>query len=484
MESRRQYKTGNTCSDALEINIKNIRRVLEPVNDKRWFSYSLAIPAIDPLAYIEQVQQNDNLYFWEQPEKKFALAAGGALEIIKATGSNRFQEISDKNRQLRRKQISVSELDHPLAEPLMVGGYSFSDHNVHQMWKKFGAARFILPEWSIIKSGKLHILTLTVNCHNRDPDSVAENLSKLLDDFSGYFKSIQTFQFPSFDKDNGKISYLNGQHSYKEWENQVNKSREMILADVFKKIVIARQVDIKTDKPISVPSAMFHLRKQFPECFNFMIKIDDGPCFIGATPERLVSLKRNMMQTEGLAGSISRGESASEDMALGHTLLESKKDRSEHDFVVKDIRNNLQRHKMRVEHPQRPGIKKLSNVQHLYTPITAELTDDISLHELAGMLHPTPAVGGYPKEAAVPFISEIENIDRGWYAGPVGWYNLSGSGEFAVAIRSAWIKDTDVRLYAGCGIVENSDPEKEWAETEMKLSPILGALNQATNHLH
>jgi menaquinone-specific isochorismate synthase len=482
MESRQQYKTGDIGLDTLEIKAEFIHQVFSPNNSKKWLSYSLEIPAIDPLAYIEQVHQNNNLYYWEHPEKNFALAAGGALEILKATGSNRFREISDKNKELRRKQISVSELNHSLAEPVMVGGYSFSDHNVHQMWKKFGAAHFVLPEWTIIKSGDLHILTLTVECSNRKKDEIIENLNEQLSEFIRYFKSIQNFQFSPLDKKYGNISFLNGRNSYNEWKNQVNRSREMILADVFKKIVIARQVDITTDKPVSVSRAMFHLRRQFPECFNFMIKIDGGPCFIGATPERLVSLKRNMMQTEGLAGSISRGESASEDMALGHSLMESKKDRSEHEFVVKDIRSNLQKHKLRVDHPHQPAIKKLSNVQHLYTPITAEVTEDITLHELAGMLHPTPAVGGYPKETAVPYISEIEDIDRGWYAGPVGWCNASGSGEFAVAIRSAWIDGKNVRLFAGCGIVENSDPDNEWAETEMKLSPILGALNQATNH--
>lgn len=482
MESRRQYKTGRSGLDALEINAEFIRQTLTSNSNKKWLSYSLEIPAIDPLAYIEQVHQNENLYYWEHPEKNFALAAGGALETLKATGSTRFREISDKNNELRLKQISVSELNHSLAEPVMVGGYSFSDHNVHHMWKKFGAAHFVLPEWTIIKSGNLHILTLTVDCSTREKDEVIENLNEHLSEFSRCFKSIQAFQFIPVDKEYGNISYLNGANSYNDWKNQVNRSREMILADVFKKIVIARQVDVKTDKPVSVSRAIFHLRRQFPECFNFMIKIDGGPCFIGATPERLVSLKRNMMQTEGLAGSISRGDSASEDMALGHSLLESKKDRSEHEFVVKDIRNNLQKHKMRVDHPHQPAIKKLSNVQHLYTPITAEVTDDITLHELAGMLHPTPAVGGYPKESAVPYISEIEDIDRGWYAGPVGWYNVSGSGEFAVAIRSAWIDGNHVRLFAGCGIVENSDPDNEWAETEMKLSPILGALNQAMNH--
>lgn len=487
MDSRRQNKSGKTGSNALAIDTDILREVLENHQNKQWISYSLTIPAIDPLAYVEQVSGDDNLYYWEHPDNNFALAAGGAVKVLKATGSNRFTDISKQSMQLRSNHIAVSGVNHSLAKPVLVGGYSFSNHNVHKMWKKFGAARFVLPEWLILKTGKLFVLTLTVPFFNRPADEVIDEFQVKYEEFLSRYESIKAFRPVAGLSHNGlsqeRSAMLQADSSFSEWEEQVNRSRQMISEGVFKKIVIARQVDVESDRPISVSRAMFYLRRQFPECFNFMIKVDGGPSFIGATPERLVSLKRNMMQTEGLAGSISRGESASEDMALGHSLMESKKDRSEHDFVVKDIRNNLKRNKMQVRHPRQPGIKKLSNVQHLYTPITAEIIDDITLHELAGMLHPTPAVGGFPKQAAVPYITEIEEIDRGWYAGPVGWYSLNGSGEFAVAIRSAWVEGIHARLFAGCGIVKNSDPETEWAETEMKLTPIIGALNQANKDL-
>ncbi len=482
MDSRRQNKSGQTGSDVLEIDNDNLRELLQNNHEKQWISYTLPIPEIDPLAYVEQVSGEDHLYYWEHPEKDFALAAGGSAKVLKATGSNRFTDISEQSLQLRSNLVALSGVNHSLAKPILVGGYSFSDHNVHKMWKNFGAARFVLPEWLILKTGKLFALTLTVPCLNRTADEVIDEFQVKCEEFHTRYESIKAFR-PATGLSQESSAMLQADSSFRDWEKQVNRSRQMISKGVFKKIVIARQVDIESDRPISVPRTMFYLRRQFPECFNFMIKVDGGPSFIGATPERLVSLKRNMMQTEGLAGSISRGESASEDMALGLSLMESKKDRSEHDFVVKDIRNNLKRNKMQVKHPRQPGIKKLSNVQHLYTPITAEIIEDITLHELAGMLHPTPAVGGFPKQAAVPYITEIEDIDRGWYAGPVGWYSLNGSGEFAVAIRSAWVEGNRARLFAGCGIVKNSDPEKEWAETEMKLTPIIGALNQANKDM-
>jgi menaquinone-specific isochorismate synthase len=478
MDKRRQHTPDYPEAIQLTLDSNKIRRSLEYCNGIHWVSYSLPVPEVDPLAYIEQLSDSSDLFYWEQPQNEFAIAAGGSLANLKATGSNRFSEINNQSNDLRSKILSVSDFGQQINEPILVGGYSFSDHNIHKMWKNFGASHFSLPEWLIFKSGKRLHLTITVPAKDKSPDSIIRDLESALEEFADIHRSIKDYKPNNTTTSSSDLYQIDS--SFEEWNDQVNKSKELIDNGIFHKIVIARQVDVESDKIIPVPRVMYYLRQQFPECFNFMIKIDDGPSFIGATPERLVSLKRNLMLTEGLAGSISRGESASEDMALGHSLMESKKDRSEHDFVVKDIRNNLRRHRVNVNYPPEPGIKKLSNVQHLYTPISAKVKEDISVHKLAEMLHPTPAVGGFPKHDAVPYINEIEEIDRGWYAGPVGWYNLNGSGEFSVAIRSAWILDKTARLFAGCGIVKHSRPDKEWAETEMKLTPILNALKKAT----
>jgi menaquinone-specific isochorismate synthase len=480
MDKRRQNITDDQDMLQLTLDAKKFRKILETDSGNNWISYSLSIPEVDPLAFIEQYSDSPDLFYWEQPQNEFAIAAGGSLVTLKATGSNRFAEINEQSKQLKSKIFSISEHDHHFREPILVGGYSFSDHNIHKLWKNFGASHFTLPEWLVLKSGKKSILIITVPIKDRSHTSVIENLESVLDQFISVFQSIKAYKTPSAIDEVPASDLLQTESSFSDWNEQVNKSKKLITNGTFQKIVIARQVNVEAEKRIPIPRVMYFLRQQFPECFNFMIKVDQGPSFIGATPERLVSLKRNLMMTEGLAGSISRGESASEDMALGHTLLESKKDRSEHDFVVKDIRNNLKRNHVNAEYPRKPGIKKLSNVQHLYTPISAKITEEISVHELAEMLHPTPAVGGFPKDDAVPYINEIEKIDRGWYAGPVGWSNMNGSGEFAVAIRSAWIMNRTARLFAGCGIVKNSNPVKEWAETELKLSPILDALKLAT----
>ncbi|MGM0506820.1 MAG: isochorismate synthase, partial [Bacteroidota bacterium] len=220
----------------------------------------------------------------------------------------------------------------------------------------------------------------------------------------------------------------------------------------------------------------------FSDCTNFLIRSGDSPLFLGASPERLVSLNRNRIHTDGLAGSTARGASAGEDDALGQTLMKSPKERSEHQYVVREILDQLRPFTREIDHPKQPRLKKLHNVQHLYTPITAQANREMSVHDLARTLHPTPAVGGTPRMVALQTLTRFEPFGRGWYSGPIGWSDLTGNGEFCVAIRSALIDHTSARLFAGSGIVADSDPDREWEETNMKFRPILEALKPVETH--
>lgn len=261
--------------------------------------------------------------------------------------------------------------------------------------------------------------------------------------------------------------------------DSVENATDLIKAKKFKKIVLARELSVKLQAPVSDTRILNHLRNQYPDCYSFLISQDGESSFIGSTPERLASFHDREVLTEGLAGSISRGKTASEDAVLEYELLNSQKDLSEHAFVLDAIGENLERYSDLYEHPKTPAVKKLSNVQHLYTPVHAKIKDGVSRTEVLSRLHPTPAVGGYPREAAMPYINKLEYFDRGWYAAPIGWINANGEGEFVVAIRSGLIKKDEVRFFAGCGIVEDSDPEKEWEETNLKFIPMLTALEHA-----
>jgi isochorismate synthase len=178
----------------------------------------------------------------------------------------------------------------------------------------------------------------------------------------------------------------------------------------------------------------------------------------------------------GLAGSIQRGDTAQADAQLAQALLNSSKDRIEHDLVVEAMRARLKPVAQQLEMPATPEIYRLSNIQHLLTPVSGTLSTPRGVLPLVDLLHPTPALGGAPRELALPFIREAEPVPRGWYAAPVGWINSQLDGSFGVAIRSAVVQDRRAWLYAGAGIVPESRPEREWVETSWKFRPIQQAL--------
>jgi menaquinone-specific isochorismate synthase len=157
--------------------------------------------------------------------------------------------------------------------------------------------------------------------------------------------------------------------------------------------------------------------------------------------------------------------------------MSDDKERWEHDLVVRTVEETLTAVCSDLSVPPSPTLAKMANIQHLYTPIEGNVNTGITIFDLAQRLHPTPAMGGLPRERAIDLIRSYESFDRGWYAGPIGWVDGNGEGEFAVAIRSALLKENEATLYAGCGIVADSDPEREYRESELKLQSMLWALN-------
>jgi isochorismate synthase len=219
------------------------------------------------------------------------------------------------------------------------------------------------------------------------------------------------------------------------------------------------------------------LRRDYPNCFSFLIDPGQSQVFLGATPERLLKTQNGTFHLDALAGTVPRGSGAEADQALGQTLLSSPKERQEHAIVVDDIVELLSPFG-EVSFPDEPELKALANVWHLFTPITLRPDKPVSLLTLVKRLHPTSAVGGMPREAAFALIHRMEDFDRGWYGSPVGWLNGRGHGEFAVALRTGTIAGNRVRLFAGGGIVAESDPEQEYEETQVKFQPLLSALGQ------
>jgi menaquinone-specific isochorismate synthase len=261
-----------------------------------------------------------------------------------------------------------------------------------------------------------------------------------------------------------------------DYRGAVAQALQRIDAGEFKKIVLARAQDLQANQPLHPLEMLNGLRQRFPDCYSFSFTQGRGPSFIGASPERLVRVSKNVLETEALAGSVRRGTTASEDAALAAALLASDKDQREHREVLDDIVARLTPLGLKPEFPVRPHVRRLANVQHLHTPIHATLSENVRLLDVLAALHPTPAVGGSPRDAAIARIRELEKFPRGLYAGALGWLNARGGGEFFVGLRSALIDGASARVYAGAGIVAGSTPEKEFAETELKFKAMLDAL--------
>jgi isochorismate synthase len=241
------------------------------------------------------------------------------------------------------------------------------------------------------------------------------------------------------------------------------------------KVVLARRVGFRSQVELDVPNALRRLAVSAPESTTYAFR-RDGRTFLGATPERLVRTEGRRFRTVAVAGTIRRGAGAAEDATLGAALLASEKDREEHAIVVSAIRELLTPVADTLEVAPEPGVMTLRYVQHLVTEISGTLPDAHGLLALGERLHPTPAVGGEPRELALSLVDEHEGFERGWYAGPIGWLGVDGDGELCVALRCGIVDRTRATLFAGCGIVADSDPDQEWEESRIKLRAVISAL--------
>jgi salicylate biosynthesis isochorismate synthase/menaquinone-specific isochorismate synthase len=251
---------------------------------------------------------------------------------------------------------------------------------------------------------------------------------------------------------------------------------ERIRAGELQKVVLAREVRAHAGTPHDPGAVVGALRDAFPACFCWCVGTPEL-AFLGASPELLVRRDGARAQTVALAGTTRRSADPAVDDHLGEQLLRSVKDREEQAIVARRIERTLEPVSVWVTAADEPVLVKVQNVQHLATPIRAQLADPVPAVELAGMLLPTPAVGGEPRKAALPLIPALEGLDRGWYAGAVGWTDLGEDGEFCVALRCALLRGRLAHLYAGCGIVRDSVPAEELAESEVKFEALLPLLS-------
>jgi salicylate biosynthesis isochorismate synthase len=256
------------------------------------------------------------------------------------------------------------------------------------------------------------------------------------------------------------------------WVERVEAARAAIHRGSLEKVVLAREITLELDSAPSVSALLDNLRRLSPGTTRFAFR-KGGSTFLGATPERLVSRLGSELRTEAVAGSV---RAVNSDTAMH--LMTNEKERLEHALVVREIVRKLELMGTKPEVPAHPSVRQVRHVLHLATTITARFFGPPHVLTIMSRLHPTPAVAGVPERGALEFIRQHEGFDRGWYAAPVGWFDAQGDGEFVVGLRSGLLKGNVLRLYAGAGIVRDSQPRQELEETDLKLQNLLDALER------
>jgi salicylate biosynthesis isochorismate synthase/menaquinone-specific isochorismate synthase len=426
----------------------------------------------DPSAVVAASRRpGDQWFCLEQPDRNGSAVAGlGCVRSLEAASAHRFAAVDTAWRQLVADSIADTPDGPPGSGLVAVGGFAFApDGGQSPRWHGFAPASLTVPEISLARRAGRGWLTVNVDVA---PDDTA---AELVEGVHERLDQLRSAPLPLLDPAPTGPYEVVSPMPPSHYEEAVARAVDRIRRGELEKIVLAREVEVHAPRPHD-PAAVFGvLREAFGSCYVFAVGRGDAT-FIAASPELLARREGQRASTVALAGSIRRSADPAVDDHLGEQLLRSAKDRREHAVVVRRIARTLRPHAVWVTCPSEPVVVQVANIQHLAAPIRAQLADPMTAIELAGLLHPTPAVGAEPGVAAQGLIPALEGLDRGWYAGPVGWTDASGDGEFCVALRCALLRGSLATCHAGCGIVGDSDPASELAETEIKLQALLPVL--------
>jgi menaquinone-specific isochorismate synthase len=389
------------------------------------------LPKGDPLAW---VRRGEGLVGW-----------GRALRL-RFAGPDRFADAERAWQDLLRRAVVRDEVGLPGTGPVAFGSFAFSPGSP-------AGGILVVPEVVVgHRDGQWWLTTIS----------------------NGTVVPLADLAEPEPVTGHGQVTFADGALSAPEWEGVVAQAIRRIVAGEVDKVVLARDLDVRTERPVDVRRLLGRLAERYPGTWTFSV---EG--LVGATPEMLVRRDKGMVTSRVLAGTIRRTGDDDHDLALAASLARSSKDLEEHEYAVRSVADVLAPRCTSMNVPESPFVLHLANVMHLATDVTGVLRDEATSLGLAAALHPSAAVCGTPTAAAAAMIDQIEGMDRDRYAGPVGWMDADGDGEWGIALRCARLDDEDptrLRLFAGCGIVAGSDPETELAESTAKLVPMRDAL--------
>ena len=430
---------------------------------------TLVLPGVDPGVFLDAFS-GELRGFWGRGDRWVAWA--GALHEIVEPGTLVNGEVEPARRFSRVRARARNLLTPGSGTPRFFGGFSFlDDPGTDGAWEGFPAARFILPR--ITLAGRKGRIELVVQALGTDtpPPGLEGELQALGD-------TLRREPTPPRVLVPRPVERISDEEEveHRAWKEAVAAVLGAIATGEVEKAVLARIQEVDLDRAPGTGDLVRYLRHENPRAHVFLFGMEGGRTLFGAAPEVLAEFREGRLHSTAVAGSAARGGDPESDRARADALLASAKDREEHRMTVEQMSEVLDPRLDGMEVAEEPRILTLARIQHLESPIEGTGREGEDVLSLVEALHPTPAVCGRPRDAALSLIGAREPFARGWYAGPVGWFDVAGEGDFVPALRIGVGRGLRWRLYAGAGIVAGSDPELEWEETRLKFEPALRAL--------
>ena len=463
--------------DILTSAVNNLSEFISLAGRKRdgsLFSFAHQFNISDPLKLLNYLgNHSSNMIFFKESNRKQSFIALGSVVDLIDEGETRISSISENFVECRNKFINNWDDLNLNTVPIIVSAIKFDGKQNSDNWRDFPSLTFRVPEIILLQNEgeSFCIFNFIIKDDNRI-DLILKNFEEKLSIIANLNEKVEYLPaFTAYDVLSDSIDEKS------RWNKLIDEAKNIIKNNKLEKIVLSRQ---KIFSVLNQPDWNFifeKLDKNFPDCYLFLNKNKES-YFLGVSPEKFMSVRNGKIEVEAVAGSAPRSKQQPEDLKFENGLLVSKKNLKEHKFVSKFIINVLNKYCANIISSENPEIKKLDNIQHLITKVNAELKQKDQLFELIEALYPTPAVCGVPKLKAIEYIRQLENYDRGLYSGLIGWLDFNGNCDSSVTIRSALVKGKKVTAYAGAGIVEDSNPDEEFIETQLKLNPILELFNE------
>ncbi len=413
------------------------------------------------------IKHYERSFYYEKPHDQFLILGLDEALTIAENGEGRFAITDKKIREWKNSFINNWNTLSQHNIPLFLGGMKFLIEHSDEDWQDYNDSTWFVPEIMILIEKDKKYLLFNFQSQNYSREQVIKRLQTKLE-------KLFTIKDRKESSNDLKVVKSEGDapKDKKKWKQLVMDGLNKISENQIDKIVFSRKVELQLSAEPDLTVIFNKLRSDYPDCYLFIYHHGKST-FFGATPEKLVEFKNGKIEIDALAGSAPRGSNPDEDAKLEKYLLNDGKNLNEHNIVIDHIKKSIIKHAQDLTIEKHYSIKKLANIQHIWSKISAKLLPSSSMLNLLKELFPTPAVCGFPKEAALQIIKKMEGYKRGLYAGIIGWFNFNDEGEFVVAIRSALTTNNKLIAYAGSGIVENSDPETEFKETELKLKTIM-----------